>query len=132
VELEEIMAAKTVLVADDDARIRQLICELFENECHYELCEQARDGNEAVEFAKRWKPDVIILDFVMPVTNGVETAKTLKKLLPGVPIILFTWHDEVLFQQLGFVGTVVDRIVRKTDTATLIEHVRELAPVYWD
>jgi len=129
VELEEIMA-KTVLVAEDDARIRKLVCELFACETQYELCEQARNGKEAVEFAKRCKPDLIILDFAMPVMNGVEAAKTLKKLMPNVPIILFTWHDEVLFQHAEFVGSVVDRIVRKTDTANLIDHVRELAPIH--
>ncbi len=106
-----------------------MLGELFRCEPGYELCAQATNGQEAVEFAKRYKPDVIILDFVMPVMGGVAAARALKQLMPNVPIILFCWHGEMLFRKARFLDAVVDGIVRKTNTAGLIELVRELSPV---
>jgi CheY-like chemotaxis protein len=128
VELDATMA-KTVLAADDDVMMRRMLGELFRCEPEYDLCAPATNGREAVEFAKRYKPDLIILDFVMPVMTGVAAARALKQLMPDVPIILFSWHGEMLFGKARFLDAVIDRIVRKTDTAGLIEVVRELSPV---
>jgi CheY-like chemotaxis protein len=128
VELDATMA-KTVLAADDDAMMRGMLRDLFRCEQGYDLCQQATNGKEAVEFAVRCKPDLIILDFVMPVMTGIAAAKALKQLMPSVPIILFSWHGEALFREARFLASMVDRIVRKSDTVGLIEQVRTLAPV---
>jgi chemotaxis response regulator CheB len=58
---------KTVLVADDNPTIRNMLCRLFEGEEHYDLCEQAENGQWAITFALRCKPDLIIMDLSMPV-----------------------------------------------------------------
>jgi chemotaxis response regulator CheB len=93
--------AKTILVADDDAQIRRALCELFEREQHYDLCEQAKNGREAIEIATRCKPDLIILDFSMSVISGIQAARLLKAQMPHVPSFFShctkrgssgTWH----------------------------------------
>jgi PleD family two-component response regulator len=81
---------KTVLVADDNPTIRKMLCRMFEKEEHYDLCAEAEDGKQAIELALQHRPDLIILDLSMPVMNGLEAAHELKKLMPKVPIILFT------------------------------------------
>jgi CheY-like chemotaxis protein len=121
--------AKTILVADDDAQIRKALCEIFEREQDYDLCEQATNGKEAIEIATRCKPDLIILDFSMPVMSGIQAAKKLKLLMPSVPIILFTMHDEAIFRRVEAIDTIIDRIVHKTEMGGLLDHVRDLAPV---
>jgi DNA-binding NarL/FixJ family response regulator len=121
--------AKIVLVADNDAQVRKALCELFEHEADYDLCEQARNGKEAIEIATRCHPDLIVLDFSMPVMSGVAAAKQLKKLMPDVPIILFTMHDKAVLRQVSDLSSVIDRIVPKTEMADLLSHVRNLAPV---
>jgi DNA-binding NarL/FixJ family response regulator len=122
--------AKIVLVADDDPKIRRLLCDVFEREDDYDLCEQAKDGKEAVELAARCKPDLIILDFSMPVMSGIQAAKLIKAQMPEIPIILFTMHDRGIFGEVNpFVAPIIDRIVQKTEMAHLMHHVRELAPV---
>jgi CheY-like chemotaxis protein len=121
--------AKTILVADDDAQIRKALCEIFEREQDYNLCEQARNGNEAIEIATRCKPDLIILDFSMPVMSGIQAAKKLKLLMPDVPIILFTMHDESVLRFAESIDNIIDRIVPKIEMGRLLHHVRDLAPV---
>lgn len=116
--------AKRILVADDNALIRRMLCKLFEREEDYEICAEASNGQEAIELALKCRPDLIILDWAMPVLNGLSTARELKQIMPDVPIILFSQHANALLRiEMG-----VDRIVPKTDALALMEHVKALAP----
>lgn len=120
--------SKRILVADDNPMIRKMLCRLFETEEHYDICAEAENGIEAIELALHHRPDLIILDWAMPVLNGVETAREFKKIMPDVPIILFTQHAHASKGLSGF-QMFVDRIVAKTDAIALMEHVKALAPV---
>jgi CheY-like chemotaxis protein len=119
---------KAVLVADDHLIIRQMLYRLFELEEGYSVCAQATNGQEAIELALGHRPELIILDFSMPVLNGLEAARELKKLLPGVPIILFTQFSD-FGSALSDDHKNVDRIVLKTNVPQLMEHVHSLLPV---
>jgi len=119
---------KIVLVADDNQLIRQMLCRLFEHEADYDLCAQAKNGQEAIELALKHRPELIILDFSMPVLNGLDAARELKKMMPGVPIILFTQYAD-FGSALAADQKNVDYIVSKSNVAKLMEHVRSLLPV---
>ena len=80
--------AKAVLIVDDNAFIRQALCELFKQEADFEVCGEAENGNEAIEKARELRPDLIVLDLSMPVMNGIDAARVLKKLMPAVPLII--------------------------------------------
>jgi DNA-binding NarL/FixJ family response regulator len=87
--------AKTILIADDNPMIRKMLCQLFEREDDYDICAEATNGQEAIDLALKHRPDLIILDMSMPVLNGMEATKELKKIMPDVPIILFTQHENM-------------------------------------
>jgi CheY-like chemotaxis protein len=119
--------AKTVLVADDNPIIRKMLCRIFEAEDGYDLCAEATNGQEAIDLALKCRPELIILDLSMPVMNGLDAARELKKLMPGVPIILFTQYSDLgsaLSRELN-----VDRIVSKGNATELMGHVKQLLPV---
>jgi CheY-like chemotaxis protein len=117
--------AKSILVADDNAIVRKMLCQIFEREDDYDLCAEARDGVEAIALALKHKPELIILDMSMPRMNGMQAAKKLKALMPDVPIILFTLFAE----QVDLRIVPVDRVVSKDNPASLMNHVRDLLPV---
>jgi two-component system response regulator DegU len=119
--------AKTVLVADDSPIIRTALCRLFEDEDDYDICAEAKNGEEAIDLAKKCRPNLIILDMSMPVMNGLEAAQELKKIMPDVPIILFTQYENMGRAIFGLDHTV-DRIVSKDEPEVLMEQVRSLAP----
>jgi two-component system response regulator DesR len=121
--------ARTVLVADDNKVIRKMLCEMFEREDDYDLCAEATNGQEAIALAIRHQPDLIILDLSMPIMNGLDAARELKRIMPYIPIILFTQHSD-LGNRLGITNLNVDRIVSKSDASSLMGHVRSLAPAW--
>lgn len=119
--------AKTVLVADDNSLIRKALCKLFEVEEDYDICAEATNGREAIDLALKCRPDLIILDMSMPVMNGMEAARELKRIMPDVPIILFTQYANMGKAVIGTEHTI-DRIVSKDNADALLEEVRSLVP----
>jgi len=119
---------KTILVADDNTMIRKSLCRIFEIEEDYDLCAEAVNGEEAIMLAIQHKPDLIILDFQMPVMNGIEAAYELKRITPNVPIILFTLHAETITYGLGR-NSPIDLVVAKSDAFHIVDHIRSLIPV---
>lgn len=96
-----------------------------EREEHYDLCAEARDGAEAVALAIKHKPDLIILDMLMPRMDGIHAAKKLKELMPEVPIILLTLYAEAVDPD----SVAANRIISKHQASSLMNHVRQLLPV---
>jgi len=83
---------KQVLIADDNSVVRRMVREFFEERGDVQVCGEAANGLEALEKAKELRPDLVLLDLVMPEMNGAEAATALKKLMPNMPIILFTMY----------------------------------------
>jgi DNA-binding NarL/FixJ family response regulator len=80
----------TILLADDHALILAGIHGLLDG--HYDIVEQVRDGRSLVAAAVRLKPDLIILDISMPLLNGIEAARQIKKVWPGAKLLFLTMH----------------------------------------
>ncbi len=108
--------------------MRKMLCEIFELEEDYDICAEATNGQEAIDLALKHRPELIILDLVMPVLGGLEASKELKRIMPTVPIILFSQYAD-LDDALLASGLLVDRIVSKGDSRKLMENVRSLIPV---
>jgi DNA-binding NarL/FixJ family response regulator len=117
--------SKTILLADDSPLVGQTLYKFLATEGSCELCAQAADGDEAISLAKQYRPDLVILDLSMPKMNGLETARELKKIMPTVPIILFTLHASTV--QESFVGdSCVDLVIPKGNFTALMDRVRTL------
>jgi DNA-binding NarL/FixJ family response regulator len=82
-----------ILVADDHEVVRRGLCALLQAHEGWEICAEAVDGREAVEKAKRLKPDVVILDIGMPNLNGLAATRQLLQQDPGCKIIVLTITD---------------------------------------
>jgi DNA-binding NarL/FixJ family response regulator len=108
-----VVRTRRILVIDDGARVREII-RIFLEKDGFEVCGEAADGVEAIEQAKKLKPDLIVLDLAMPRMNGAEAASILSTTMPDVPIILLTLYQNVLGPALA--STLgVKAIIDKTD-----------------
>jgi len=82
-----------VLLADDHALIRQGLKALLETQGFQVVCEAA-DGQETLRSVEKTQPDVAIIDIGMPILNGLDAARELRKSSPKTKVILLTRHDE--------------------------------------
>lgn len=88
----------TILIADDSLVIREALCKIFEQE-DFNVCGEAENGKEAVDKAQELHPDLILLDLSMPVMNGLEATQVLKRMMPDVPVIMYSAYGDSSTEQ---------------------------------
>jgi NarL family two-component system response regulator LiaR len=116
-----------ILIVDDHALLRKAVRRLLESQREFEVCGEAEDGEQAVAKAAELKPQVVILDIVMPGMNGFEAARKIRKVSPGSQIvILSSYKDQRMVEEAKNVGPVC--YVPKTDAERkLIDAVKVAA-----
>ncbi|MGL4284532.1 response regulator [Eubacterium aggregans] len=110
-----------ILVVDDEAAIVDLIKMELEFE-GYQV-ETAYDGEEAIEKGKRWLPDLIVLDIMLPKVNGYDVCKTLSPVLE-VPIILLTAKTDIVDKVLGLELGADDYLTKPFDNRELLARIK--------
>jgi DNA-binding NarL/FixJ family response regulator len=92
-----------ILIADDHSLLRNALKALLEEHSDWQVCAEAKTGLEAVQKAAEFKPDVIILDFAMPVMDGLRAAREIHSASPAVPILMYTNY---FFSALAIAATI--------------------------
>jgi len=96
------MAAITrILIADDHEVVRSGLRNILDAQTRFEVVAEAADGREAVQKAVETKPDVAVVDYSLPLINGIEATRQIRARSPKTEILIFTMHDnETLIQEL--------------------------------
>jgi len=113
------------LVADDSKRLRTVLRTLLEQHANWSVCAEAEDGRQAVSKAVDVKPTLVLLDWKMPVMDGLEAARQIGRVLPAVPILMFT-IDDVLIVEREAKKSGVGQVVSKTDSVAMVRAIEEL------
>ena len=79
-----------VLVVDDHAAVRSSLAAFLDLEPTLEVVAEAEDGRQAVEFAARLKPDLILMDVRMPILDGIEATRQVKAARPRTLVVLIS------------------------------------------
>jgi NarL family two-component system response regulator LiaR len=86
-----------IMIADDHAMLREGMRNLLEKEKDFEMVGEAADGEAAVQLAAKIKPDIIIMDIVMPKLNGVEATKQIKQVSPATALLILTAYSDIRY-----------------------------------
>ena len=117
---------KGILIVDDSPDVRRSLREILAEHQHWEVCGEAENGREAIEKAVELQADIVILDLSMPVMNGLDAAREIRKLLPSAQILLFSaFHTENLEEIARSAG--INAYIPKSDTRTLLACVSQFA-----
>lgn len=117
-------AKKTrVIVADDNAAVRESVISLLQQEASIQVIAEAEDGREVEQLARRLDPDLVIMDLIMPLTNGIEAIGHIKRRNERSKVIALTAHDAGAFV-CAALGMGADGYVLKQDgVADLIKAI---------
>lgn len=85
---------KTILICDDSPTQRIAVQSLIMKNDSYKILAKASNGEQAVQFAKLLRPDIVIMDIEMPKMNGIEAAIQIKNELPNVNVIMLSSTDD--------------------------------------
>lgn len=83
-----------IMLVDDHSLFRKGLASLLSDQPGIDVIGEASNGDEAIEYAKTLKPDLIMMDINMPKRDGLEATKEIKKILPDIKIVMLTASDE--------------------------------------
>jgi DNA-binding NarL/FixJ family response regulator len=121
------MCPLRILIADDHEVVREGMRALIEHEPGWQVCGTATNGQEAVDTAKKLKPEVVVLDMTMPELDGLEALRQIKRALPNTEVVVFSaHHSEKVIEQLFDAGA--KSYIQKSDAGRhLVAAIKSLA-----
>jgi DNA-binding NarL/FixJ family response regulator len=103
-----------ILIVDDSAIIRHSIRACIEHNTDWEVCGEAENGKVAIEKVRQLDPDVVTLDWQMPVMNGLDAAREITRIAPRATMLMITLHDSgQLMREAHAVG--IKEVLSKAD-----------------
>jgi DNA-binding NarL/FixJ family response regulator len=83
-----------ILIADDRQLMRSALKTIFAMRPNWQICGEATDGREAVTKVSEMQPDLILMDFKMPLANGIQAAREISATMPFIPIVMYTLYKD--------------------------------------
>jgi DNA-binding NarL/FixJ family response regulator len=114
-----------VLLADDHTLVADGIAALLREE--FELVGRAADGRELVEAARRLKPEVVATDISMPVLNGIDALRELKRVVPDTRVVVVTMHADPHLAAEAVRAGAAGYVLKHSAGGELLQAVREVA-----
>lgn len=97
-----------LIIAEDEAPLREHLAEILRNEATLDLLGCAADGEQALQLAMQFEPQVALMDIKMPRMNGIAATRRIKHVLPSVQVVIWTIYadDQNVFEALkaGAIG----------------------------
>jgi DNA-binding NarL/FixJ family response regulator len=114
----------SILLADDHEIFRQGLQMLLASQSDFKVVGHVADGLEAIKMAERLKPDVVIVDMLMPGLNGIEVTRQVKQRLPNVRVIVLSMHDDESYVLNALRSGAIGYVLKDSSAADLIQAVR--------
>ncbi len=116
------MMRPRLLMADDHSILLAGLRKLVEDSC--EVVGTVEDGRALIESAQRLKPDLILLDISMPLLNGLDAARQIKKLVPDVKLLVLTMHSSPTYATEAFKAGASGYLLKQSAASELPEAIK--------
>ena len=116
-----------VLIADDHAIVRQGLRQILSETDDLVVAGEADDGAEALQLARSQQWDVFLLDVSMPIRNGIDTLKQLKKEFPRLPVLILSMHPEEQYAVRAIQSGAAGYLTKQSATGELVTAIRQVA-----
>jgi len=116
----------SVLVVDDIQLIRERLCAILSESSDVIVVAEASNGCDAIEKARKYQPDVVLLDISMPELNGLQAAPLIKQAAPTAQILIVTQHNSHFIVRAAFAVGVLGFMEKKEAGKELLEAVKQV------
>ena len=116
----------SILLADDHTIVREGFRKMLEMEDDLEVCEEAQDGRQAVVLAKKFHPDVVLMDIAMPLLNGLEATRQLLKERPLTKVLMLSAHSDDAYVQNAMDSGAMGFLLKQTSAHEVCRAIREV------
>jgi len=116
----------TILIVDDDPRLRALIRRITTEKPTLQVVGEAEDGAEAIRLVHLLRPDIVLMDLVMPRVNGLEAMGRIKVEHPETKVIIMTVHTEDAYRRTAEANGADAFLLKKTLMTTLLPTIRRV------
>jgi DNA-binding NarL/FixJ family response regulator len=118
------MRQPRVLLADDHRMLREVFAQLLQSQC--EIVGAVADGRALLDAALELRPDVVVLDIAMPLLNGIDAARQLKRLMPAVKVIFLTVSEDPDLAAEAFRAGASGFLLKNSAASELLQAIREV------
>ena len=116
----------TVLLAEDHMVVREGFRKLLEAEADLEVVGEAQTGRQAVALAKKLRPAVVVMDIAMPLLNGLEATRQIRKAIPGTKVLILSAHSDDAYIEQAIAFGAVGFLLKQTPAHDLSRAIREV------
>jgi len=116
----------TVLLAEDHQIVREGFRSLLKHERDIEVVGEAETGRQAVQLTRKLQPEVVVMDIAMPLLNGLEATRQIRKAVPDTKVLILSAHsDDAYVEQVAELGAV-GFLLKQTSSQNLATAIREV------
>jgi two-component system, NarL family, response regulator LiaR len=126
-EAKKAMVAISVLITDDHSVVRQGLRMFLSRDPDLEVVGEATNGQEALAMARKLEPDVVLMDLLMPVMDGIEATSVIRSELPGVEVLALTSVLEDASVSGAVKAGAIGYLLKDTDAEELRQAIKAAA-----
>jgi len=119
------MSMTTIVLADDHHLVRQGLRSLLEAEPDFSIVGETGNGLEAAQLVERLRPDVLVLDLMMPGLNGLEVTRQVSQRSPRTHVVILSMHPNEAYVLEALRAGAAAYVLKESTSAELVRAVRE-------
>jgi DNA-binding NarL/FixJ family response regulator len=112
-----------ILIADDRESMRRAIGMITRMRPGWEVCGEADDGQDAVEKTLSLKPDLVLLDFRMPLVNGIKAASAICSAMTATPVLMYTLHKTIELEVAARLAGIKRVVAKEEGPKSLLDAI---------
>ena len=116
----------TVLLAEDHMIVREGFRKMLELEDDFEIVGEAQDGRQAVALAKKFRPEVVLMDIAMPLLNGLEATRQVLKAVPTTKVLMLSAHSDDAYVTSATESGAMGFLLKQTSSHEVCRAIREV------